>query len=328
MIITSDIHIGIYQGSSIFHKTTIQLFNKMIDFCVKNDEDKIAILGDIFHSWISVTQKDLQLMQAFLIEAEKREIEIILLRGNHDTYFKRGSPYPNWITNFRKHKNVIPVEDSPYFFKDYCFVPWDFPLEDFDFSGVLLGHFEINTFQMNDSFECYGSKYSPNDFSKFERVYSGHFHNPSQKKNITYFGAPFQQRFGEFDGPRGFYQIKNDNSLRLIEFDSPKYVKINVNAFEENKDKIKNNFVRLVFNEDYGIVKNNKIIEEAEVLGPLSLSVDASQKSAEEISSIKDEELETSNIAILFDYMEKQGIPEYLDKGLLERVVHSLLGEE
>jgi hypothetical protein len=53
-------------------------------------------------------------------------------------------------------------------------------------------------------------------FSKFEAVYSGHFHHPSEYGNIKYLGAQYEMTWSDYAGRRGFHVF--DTETRDITF--------------------------------------------------------------------------------------------------------------
>jgi DNA repair exonuclease SbcCD nuclease subunit len=178
---------------------------------------------------------------------------------------------------------------------------------------------------MNNGYECEGSNLNLSDFKKFRRVWSGHFHNPMTKENVTYIGSPFQNDFGDVDSVRGYYLVQNENP-KFIEFTkAPKFYKISTDDLD--KSKIPGNFIKLVFERDYGITKNNEFIEKVEALSPLLLVTDTSRIREDSSVEVLNEEVMSSNEEILFDYLEKQEIPEHLDKKILIKFVDKMLKE-
>jgi len=47
--------------------------------------------------------------------------------------------------------------------------------------------------------------HSPKMFRAFQRVFSGHFHHPSETGNITYLGNPYEITWSDYNDPRGFH---------------------------------------------------------------------------------------------------------------------------
>ena len=47
-------------------------------------------------------------------------------------------------------------------------------------------------------------------FSKFDRVFSGHYHMKSTKDNVTYLGNPYQLYWNDYASKRGFHVFDTD----------------------------------------------------------------------------------------------------------------------
>ncbi|MFA5025466.1 MAG: metallophosphoesterase [Candidatus Shapirobacteria bacterium] len=324
LIWIADLHIGLNKDNSVFHQTTLELFDEIIEVCKKNNEDRIVVLGDFFHSRKTISQKSLEIARRIIKKCADNSIILVLIRGNHDS-LSDTTPFPNWLTNLNAYENVIVVEDEPFVLENnFTLVPWNCSLKSVK-TQFVLGHFAINSFPMNNGYECEESNLNLSNFKKFKRVWSGHFHNPMTKENVTYIGSPFQNNFGDVDSVRGYYLVQNENS-KFIEFTkAPKFYKISTEDLD--KSKIPGNFIKLVFEKDYGITKNNEFIEKVEALNPLLLVTDTSRIREDSSVEVLNEEVMNSNEEILFDYLEKQEIPKYLDKKILIKFVDKMLKE-
>jgi hypothetical protein len=56
----------------------------------------------------------------------------------------------------------------------------------------------------------------PKMFSRYEYVFSGHYHHKSHKENIFYVGTPYELTWQDFEDPKGFHIF--DTETRTIEF--------------------------------------------------------------------------------------------------------------
>ena len=80
---------------------------------------------------------------------------------------------------------------------------------------MAFGHLNINWYPM-----CKGRLsdhgYDRKDFSKFDMVFSGHFHTKSNDDKIHYLGAPYQMNWNDYDDQKGFHIL--DLKTREVEF--------------------------------------------------------------------------------------------------------------
>jgi DNA repair exonuclease SbcCD nuclease subunit len=307
MILLADLHAGLYQDNSIWHDVCVELAREIGDVCIKTNNDVIAVLGDIFDNKKMMNQKTQDVMWHIITDIWK-EFHIILVRGNHDTYYK-DQPQPNWLTMYRECNNVVTVEEKPYLLVDKCFVPWGYDISQLDWGGYLLGHFEINGALMNNSYECRSANVSLSDFKKFKKVYAGHFHFPQTYGNVTYLGSPFQHNFGDVGNRRGYYIWDNGN-LNFVEFTkAPKFVIIKTSD-EISPDNVRGNIVKLIFDRDYGTARNNELVEKIEIMEPTSLTTNISNfnLTEENQDNAESEELLVikNNKDLLKEYMDKK----------------------
>lgn len=328
MILIADLHLGLSEDNELWHNASLNLAKEVADVCIKRDINHISILGDVFDKRQTMNQKTHDLAWKIMAEVWK-DFRIVLIRGNHDTYYKNQAK-PNWLTMFKKCDNITIVDTEPYISGDCCYVPWNYDISALDWSEYLFGHFEINNFKMNNAYECRSSNISANDFRRFKKVYAGHFHFPQTYSNITYLGSPFHNDFGDVGSKRGYY-IWNNGELEFLEFtNAPRFVKIKTDGPILPED-VRGNVVKLIFDRDYGTNRNNQLVEQAELYEPASLTIDTSNFNitAEQEVPESDDIIIKNNHDLLKEYMDKkiQTMP-YLKSGVMYKVLDLLLKED
>jgi DNA repair exonuclease SbcCD nuclease subunit len=187
----------------------------------------LLILGDTFDRRKYVNFYSLQrAKKMFFDKLHSRNIQVHMLVGNHDTYYKNtndvNSPklvleeYNN--INIIKHPTTLQVGET-----SICMMPWICP-ENYDDSmetlkdtnaTICMGHFEIEGFQMYRGAPSHEGL-EPKMFDKFDVVFSGHYHHKSSRGNIHYLGNPYELTWQDYDDPRGFHLF--DLKTHQLEF--------------------------------------------------------------------------------------------------------------
>jgi len=78
-----------------------------------------------------------------------------------------------------------------------------------------MGHLEVAGFAMYRGVESHDGL-SKELFSKFDMVFSGHYHHKSDDGHIFYLGNPYELTWQDYNDPRGFHIF--DLSTRQLEF--------------------------------------------------------------------------------------------------------------
>jgi DNA repair exonuclease SbcCD nuclease subunit len=201
----------------------------------------------------------------FFDELAKRNIQVHMLAGNHDTYFKNTNDV-NSVDLLLKEYTNVNVIDKPTTIevKDtlICMVPWICPENYNDCinemnnteSTLCMGHFEIAGFAMHrgmPSLEGLNREL----FKRFDMVFSGHYHHRSHSDNIYYLGNPYELTWQDYNDPRGFHLFNlSDRSLEFIINPNVMFHRIVYDDKEEsiteitNKDlsKFTNTYVKVV----------------------------------------------------------------------------------
>ena len=187
----------------------------------------VLVLGDTFdrRKYVNFYALD-RAKKMFFNELEERGIQVHMLAGNHDTYFKNTNDVNSPDLLLREYSN-INVIDHPTTINvdgtDICMMPWICP-ENYQSSldemkttkaEICMGHFEIAGFAMYRGMESHEGL-SKEVFDKFDLVFSGHYHHRSDDKHIYYLGNPYELTWQDYNDPRGFHLF--DTTTRGLEF--------------------------------------------------------------------------------------------------------------
>ena len=195
----------------------------------------------------------------------QKNIQVHMLVGNHDTYYKNTNSVNSCDLLLQEYGNINVIE-SPKTINvhgvDICMMPWICPeneeasIKEIEntTAKICMGHFEIEGFAMYRG--------SPSSeglqrelFHKFFYTFSGHYHHKSSVGDIHYLGNPYELTWQDYNDPRGFHIFDlDDYSLSFIENPNKMFFKLVYDDKEEtiteitNKDfsKYANTYVKVV----------------------------------------------------------------------------------
>ena len=227
-----DTHFGARNDSLAF----LDYFNKFYDeiffpYLKKNKIKSVIQLGDLMdrRKYVNIHTLN-QIKEKFTRQFKDNKIELHVLVGNHDSYYKNSIKVNSLRELFYNEPNIY-VYDSPKTVKfgksEIDLIPWIAPDEQqeiYDFitntrSDVVCGHFEFRNFEMykgvksehgmDESFEQLIRK-------KYKQIYSGHYHTRSSDGVVHYLGTPYEITWSDCNDPRGFHIY--DTETGVIEF--------------------------------------------------------------------------------------------------------------
>ncbi len=255
----SDIHLGVHQNSSQWHKILLDWVNWLKDELKNNDIKDIMICGDLFHDRDEIAVNSLNIATSFFNILS--DFNIVMITGNHDCYYKDTSSV-NSLSIFNGWSNIHVIESiytDIFFGKKVTFAPWGVKVNDIPKSDLIFGHFELTNFKMNNFKVCDHGLHPENILKKAKKIITGHFHLRDCRKfksgEILYLGNPFQMDFGDAGSVKGWYEL-DFNTLETVFHEnhlSPYHNKIFLSELIKNdgitktvKKIVHNNIIKLI----------------------------------------------------------------------------------
>ena len=284
----SDLHLGIHQDSSTWHNVILD-FAKWLDkeLKLRNIID-IVIPGDIFHDRSEIAVSTVAVAHKFFNIL--KNYNIIITVGNHDCFYKDRADVnsASILTGWPNITVVDTLQSITQFNRKITFVPWATDITKIEYSDVVFGHFELNSFYHNNYKVCQHGIPTNNILDKGNTIITGHFHKTELREynngKILYVGSPYQQTFADVGCVNGCY-IFDFKSLEIKEFIentiSPKHYKIRLSEctegtynLEKLKQTIPNNIISFVVDKNISPEQANIFANKLQTLKPFSLRVD------------------------------------------------------
>lgn len=260
-----DTHWGLNKGNPEF-LSNIDLFLGNVFFPTLSERkiSNIIHLGDLVHDRKRIDFRVLSHMkESFLDILRDSNIHMNIIVGNHDIPLRDVIVSDACTELLYGYENITvhtQVTEIPQW--NMIMIPWLTKTNrEETLQAILqskmrfaLGHLELNGFNFSKTqVALHGD--DPKNFSRFEKVFSGHYHYPHSKDNITYLGSPNEQTWIDVNTTRGFYIfdsetgdmefIQNpynifenvkfgDNSYR--ERTHPRYYRLYINGDEKQSD--------------------------------------------------------------------------------------------
>lgn len=228
--IITDQHFGARNDSQAFLDFYEKFYdNTFFPTLEENEIKTVLILGDTFDRRKYVNFYSLgRAKKMFFDKLVEKDIDVIMIAGNHDTYFKNTNEVNSPELLLKEYKNIQIIDEAvtlDVHGTNVCFVPW-VCTDNFDHSmqtmketsaEICMGHFEIAGFAMYRGMQS-NEGFSADTFKKFDMVFSGHYHHRSNDNHIYYLGNPYELTWQDYNDPRGFHLFDlNDRSLDFIQ---------------------------------------------------------------------------------------------------------------
>ena len=334
LAIITDTHYGARKGSKHSHDY-FELFYKNIFFPSLEAEgiDTIIHMGDVFDSRKSIDYYSLEWAKRVVFEPMKK-YKVHAITGNHDCYYKNTNEINSpelLLTNYDNITTYSSAQDIKIDGLDILLLPWinsenyDESLEAIQNSksNIAMGHLEINGFKatrghmMEDGMDT-------DVFSKFNAVYSGHFHTRSTDGKINYLGNPYEMYWNDVNDTRGFHIFDTD-TITHAPINNP--YKLFYNVYYEdtnhqlfNTTEYENKIVKVIVRKKSSPKEFQKFIDKLYRAGVQDLKI------VENFAIVENEDFDIdedeNTISILNRYIDEAEIE--FDRGVVKGIFRDL----
>jgi len=334
ILITADWHFG-YPGRL---RDLAWAWGKMLELCNNEDINKVLLLGDLIHHREYLSHDVSNTVAALLDKANQNNIEIITFLGNHDMFLRH-----SWRINALKpfSKSLTFIEGIGQFnIGSQSF--WTIPFvesertynkilhavdDQANADDILLTHIGTSGAIMNHCFLIKNWNVVSFEDTKFNRIYTGHFHCYQQVGSKTWYpGSPIPFRFDEGVVNHGFVIYDIDHNEHLFhelnvggEKAPPDFISIESNNISEISEHCKGSHVKVQLSEGDDREEIKKTLEENG-----ALNVVFTKPKDESITIDKKPSLKTDSI---FESWLEHDDPEKLDKKLLLSLEQTIRSE-
>lgn len=339
--VVTDTHFGVKNDSPLFLDTFLSFFEQtFFPYLLENNITTVLHLGDLLDRRKFVNFYTLsQVRDRFMSFFEKHDIDLHIILGNHDTFYRNTSSI-NSLSELFEHYKSIHIYEEPSMLNldglDVCLIPWineanlDKSIEFLEDAraSIAMGHFEINGFQVVSGVKhAHGLK--PSVFKKYDAVYSGHFHIKQSENNIHYLGTPYQITFSDAHEIKGFHIFDTeDKSMTFVENEKKMFYVIDYDDKNEDPlknlvvDKFKNSYVKIIVINKIKPYTYDRFVDAIYSAQPVSVTM------VEDVIEISKEDIvDTTEDTITIINKEIDSLEEVDDKSKLKKIIQELYME-
>ena len=236
--ILGDTHFGMRGDSLAFHNLYKKFYKEtFFPYLVDHGIRTVIQLGDLFDRRKYISFQSLALCRRYFFdELVKHNIELHTLLGNHDITYRNTLEVNSPELLLRDYSNIV-IYNEPASWQGIDFIPWickDNEAEILEYiknssNSICMGHFELIGYKM-DQFNVNHEGMDPATLSKYDLVFSGHFHHKSNTGSIVYVGAPGEMTWADYNDERGFHIFDTESrDLTFVENPNKMFYKIQYN---------------------------------------------------------------------------------------------------
>ena len=338
ILLITDQHFGVRNDNQHFLNHYKKFYGEIVvPFIEKSKIDTVIALGDTFDKRRSINFMSLEASKEMWFDPlSKMGVQMHMLVGNHDIYYKNTLRINAPSELLDGYRNIsVYTEPTTVVFDSVpvLLLPWICD-ENYERTlGVIaksdapvcMGHLELNGFEAHPG-HMMERGMDPKHFSKFKKVFSGHYHMKSTKKNITYLGNPYQLYWNDYGCKRGFHVFDTDTLKTTFyrnPFDTFHKLYYNDGVTLPDSEELVGTYVKLIVENKGDYAKFDYAVKELQdmSLGDLKIIEDLSSELANGSSVLETEDTMT----LLDNYIDE--IDLKVNKSNIKNVMRSLYME-
>lgn len=331
-----DSHFGANRASPITQTYFAKFYEFLFDYLDSNKITTLIQTGDLYDQRKDVHFTTLRWVnEHFYSKIESGNIDFYVIAGNHDCTYKNTNRINSVdlactisCTKVTESPRTVIIGD-----KKFDFFPWicdENVLESNNLakntsSDYAVGHFEFAGFPMYPgSLAVHGASHKT--FSKYKRVFSGHYHTISEIDNILYIGTPYELTWGDCSDNKGFWILDTDtDKLEYIKNPYNLYEKISyTDDVDYDCESVVDKYVKIIVREKINVKKFEKFLDKINSYGPLSVVVIEPNQAAIVDAAVSETEL-VSTHAMISSVIDNIDTP--LDKDRLKKYMSNLYSD-
>jgi DNA repair exonuclease SbcCD nuclease subunit len=290
----TDTHWGVRNDNIAFMDNSKRFLDEVFfPYLDNNNVRTVCHLGDLVDRRKYINYNTARrLREDFLDQLSRRELNVHMIAGNHDTYYKNTNSV-NALRELVDEKYYFQIHDQlpreVAFDSTYVLMlPWicdenrQLCLDKIRSTPaqIVMGHLELAGFEMYR-----GSIVSHGDdrklFDRFDMVLSGHYHHRSSDGTIHYLGSHAEFTWSDYDDRKGFHILDTETrNLTFIEnpytmFAKVWYDDVKLGREPEGIDiqSLKGHFVKVIVTNKQDPYRFDMFINKLEKVGVLDMQV-------------------------------------------------------
>ena len=334
--IITDQHFGARKGADYLHKYFKKFYEDVFFPTIESEGITTVIdMGDTFDNRRNIDLASLEWSKKVYFDRLKSmKVKLHSIVGNHTAYYKDTNEVNTIDLLLKEYNNIITYSSTTEVKFDklkVLFVPWINSENHNDTLNLIkkskckvaMGHLELNGFTATPGHTMeHGMDSKP--FDKFEKVYSGHYHQRSDDGKVFYLGNPYEMFWNDVNQTRGFHIFDTD-TLEHTPINNPYKLFHNIYYQDQNYKlfdarELKNKIVKVIVRQKTAQKQFEKFIDKLYSSGIQELKI-IENFQLHESGDFEVEDTENT-IGILNRYIDESDFEgdKTMIKGILQKI--------
>ncbi len=337
--IITDQHFGARKNSKLFHDYFLKFYNDVFFPTLEQyGITTVVDMGDTFDSRKGIDFSALAWAKNnYYDRLHDLGIKVHTIVGNHTTYYKNTNDVNSVDLLLREYKNVNVYSEATEVKLGNLktlFIPWinaenqdkTFKRIESSICKVAMGHLELQGFRVNKQIVMEHG-HDCELYSKYSKVFSGHYHTRSDNGRVYYLGNPYEMFWSDVGDRRGF-TIFDTETLEHTHVDNPHRMFYNI-YYEDTSyqtfdtREYENKIVRIIVRKKTDLKNFEKFVDKlyASNVSELKIVENFQIQENEEFEAFESED----TLSILNRYVEEAKID--LDKSIVQNLISEVYQE-